>query len=79
MNKHSIEIFGWYGVVAILVAYALNVLAIVDSTAPLFLWLNATGSAGIVLVSWRKRAYQPMTLNILWLLIAMIGLLQLLT
>ncbi len=65
--------------VAILAAYALNVFGRIDSTGQAFLWLNITGSAGIVAVSWRKRTYQPMILNIAWLLIAALGLFQLLT
>lgn len=79
MNKTIVEFFGWYGVVAILVAYGLNVFNIMDSVNPVFLWLNLTGSAGIVAVSWLKRTFQPMLLNIVWLIITAIGPVQLLT
>jgi len=79
LMKNIVQILGWYGVVAILSAYALNVFSLTNSSGALFLWLNLTGSAGIVVVSWHKRDFQPLVLNGIWLLIAGLGLIQLLT
>lgn len=79
MNKKISELVGWYGVAAILVAYSLNVFMIIAPTSQWFLWLNLTGSAGIVISSWRKRDFQPVILNMIWLAIAIVGLLQRLT
>lgn len=69
MNKF-IELFGWYGTIAIPVAYALLSFSILQPTDIAYQLLNGTGALGIVLVSFRKRAYQPGVLNIVWTLIA---------
>lgn len=75
--QKAIEIFGWYGTVAIIAAYGLVSFSLL---APTSIWhqiLNATGALGIVVVSFSKKAYQPGVLNIIWTFIAVIALLKL--
>ena len=72
--KKLIELYGWYGMVAIILAYALASFSVIKATDVTFQILNATGALGIVFVSFHKKAYQPGVLNILWTLIAVIAM-----
>lgn len=78
MKKTLLEVFGWYGTIAIVGAYFLNSFSILAASNPWYQVLNATGALGIVAVSWYKRAYQPMVLNIIWTVIGIVALVQLL-
>jgi hypothetical protein len=76
MNKNTfVEVMGWYGTLAIMSAFLqialafLSMLNLLSTKA-----LNATGAFGIVLVSYMKRAYQPMMLNIMWFMIGIVAL-----
>ena len=73
------EIVGWYGTVAIISAYALNSFNFMSATNPWYQILNGTGAVGIVLISLKKKAYQPATLNAIWTVIAIIGLIQIMS
>jgi len=75
--KKFLEIFGWYGTVAIVGAYALVSFSIIQSNSALYQLLNLTGAIGIVAISLAKKAYQPATLNIIWAVIAAIALIKL--
>ncbi len=72
------EIIGWYGVIAILLAYALNSFTVLTAKSAPYQLLNLTGAIGIVLISLRKKAYQPATLNLIWMIIAIIALFKIL-
>ncbi|MDD5251065.1 MAG: phosphatase PAP2 family protein [Patescibacteria group bacterium] len=65
------EAVGWYGAAALLTAYALVSLRVVDPSSALNVFLNVSGATGIVVVSWRKHAYQPAVANIVWALVAL--------
>lgn len=69
-----IELFGWYGMAAILFAYALVSFSVVPATSPIYQILNITGSLGIITVSFHKKDYQPGILNIIWILIALVAM-----
>lgn len=69
--KPLIEIFGWYGMSAIILAYALISFGVLQPTSLSFQLLNATGALGIVVISFYKKAYQPCVLNIIWTVIAL--------
>jgi hypothetical protein len=71
--RRLVEFYGWYGMVAIIVAYALASFSIIDATGLIFQILNGTGALGMVLISFKKKAYQPGALNILWTLIAVLA------
>jgi len=67
------ELVGWYGVIAILVAYAGNMFGWIDVHHWAYLTLNITGSIGIGIDAWQQKNWQPVVLNIVWILIAVIG------
>jgi hypothetical protein len=75
-NNLAVEIVGWYGAVAILVAYALINFGVIQTTSLIYIMLNLTGSLGIVLNAFTKKSYPPAALNLIWMLIAMFGLIQ---
>lgn len=69
------EIAGWYGVIAILLAYGLLSFQVITSG----LWyqlLNATGAAAIVIDALDDKNWQPAVLNIVWAAIAVFSLLR---
>ena len=76
--KKIIELFGWYGVIAIVLAYALVSFSILKSTDLAYQLLNITGAMGIIVDSFYKRDYQPVILNIIWMLIALAVILKIL-
>jgi hypothetical protein len=68
------EIIGWYGTVAIISAYALTSFGVLESQSAIYQVLNLTGAIGIVVVSLRKKAFQPAVLNIIWGVVALVAL-----
>ena len=77
MRARSIEVLGWIGAGFLVVAYAMLSLGLLLSTDSLYQGLNAFGAAGIIVVSWYKRAYQPMLVNVVWLFVALMVLARL--
>ena len=78
MKKNIIEIFGWYGIIAIVLAYALVSFSFLSVNSIWYQLLNGTGAIGMVVVSLYKKAYQPGILNIIWTLIALIAIINIL-
>jgi len=76
MKTKLIELFGWYGTVAIVLAYILVSFSVLNATNIWYQILNGTGALGIVLVSFHKRNYQPGVLNIIWTIIAIIAIVR---
>ena len=72
------EVIGWYGTVAIVLAYGLVSFGYVEGTNLWYQILNGTGALGIVYISFLKKAYQPGVLNIIWALIAAVAILSIL-
>lgn len=78
MNSRVSEIVGWYGTVAILGAYALSSFNIISPQTFLYQILNVTGAVAIIVISLRKKTYQPAVLNIIWAAIGLVVLLKIL-
>jgi len=76
--KTCIEIFGWYGAIAIVTAYALVSFSVVTPTDLAYQVLNGTGALGIVADAFYKKDYQPGVLNLVWLVIALIAIMKIL-
>ena len=74
--KHFEEIIGWYGTVAIVSAYALLSFGAMASNSIIYQLLNATGALGILYISFKKKAYQPGILNIIWTVIAIAAIIK---
>lgn len=68
------QIIGWYGVMAIVVAFALLNFGVLDTDSLAYQLLNITGSISIIIEASSKKDYQPVVLNIVWLLVATYGL-----
>lgn len=73
-----IEIIGWCGTIAIVLAYVLSSFSVFSSNNIFYQILNGTGALGIVLVSFRKKTYQPAVLNTIWLIIAVAAIVNIL-
>lgn len=71
-----LEAFGWYGMAGVLLAYALISWHVVDSFNIWYQILNLTAAAGVCAISFYKKAYQPAVLNLIWFVIAAVGLVQ---
>lgn len=77
-KKTLIEIVGWYGAFAILLAYALVSFKVIPISSYPYQLLNLTGAAGIAIISIGKKAKQPAFLNVTWVIIASIAIIGLL-
>ncbi|MBI5530011.1 MAG: hypothetical protein HY918_00735 [Candidatus Doudnabacteria bacterium] len=69
MRNKYIQVFGWYGVVAILGAYFLVSFSYLVPGGLPYQLLNFTGSLGIAMAAYSKKDRQPLWLNIIWMLI----------
>lgn len=78
MNKTLANVLGWYGTIAILLAYFLVSFSILDAHSIWFQILNGTGAVGIVIISLNRKAYQPAVLNIVWTVIALTAIINIL-
>lgn len=78
MTKLLVEIVGWYGAIAIMLAYGLVSFGILDAKTVTYQLLNVTGAVGIVVVSMTKNAYQPAALNVVWTVIGVVALMGIL-
>ena len=76
MKKYLGEIVGWYGAIAIVIAYALVSFSILTPTSVIFQLLNLTGGLGIIVNSFLHKAYPPAILNTIWSIIAIIAILK---
>ncbi len=74
MKKAIVEIWGWYGAGALLLAFTLSSFGIVSSGNVWYQLLNLTGASGIVAVSIFNKAYPPAVLNAIWALVACVAL-----
>ena len=76
MKQKTVSFLGWYGVLAILAAYALLSFSVIGPHTFFYQFLNLTGAAGLVVEACSKKDYQPVVLNLVWLLVAGVAILQ---
>jgi len=74
MKQLFTGLFGWYGAMAITLAYVLVSFSFLSAGSIQYQLLNGTGAIGIVIVSLHKKAYQPAVLNFIWAIIALYAL-----
>jgi hypothetical protein len=74
MRKKLVQILGWYGVTAILVAYFANSFELLNLHGGAYQWLNLTGAAGLMIETAVKRDRPPLLLNAVWFFIAAFSL-----
>ena len=68
------EALGWIGVILVLLAYGLTTFDVVSGNSRLFMGLNLVGAVGIAIDAWEDKNIQPVALNIVWGVIAVIGI-----
>lgn len=79
MDKNLLqEIVGWYGTVILLLAYALVSFNVLSSSSLMFQAMNASGALAIVYPCLKKKDYQPVVLNMVWGLVALVALVRIL-
>lgn len=74
MKEKVTEFLGWYGIVAILSAYTLISVGYFTSGSFWFQFLNLTGAIGVVVDAWQDRNIQPVVLNMIWAVVAAVGI-----
>lgn len=80
MHRNTlIEAIGWYGVVALLLAFALVSFDVLRSSSIWYQLLNLTGAAAIALDAFNQKNYQPGVLNVIWGIVALIALVRIFT
>lgn len=65
--KVLIEVIGWAGAGMVLLAYGLMMTRRLAATSAGYRWLNAAGSAGLIVNSAWNGAFPGMFLNVVWL------------
>jgi len=76
--KHKAENYlGWYGVLAILLAYLLLSLNVIAAKSFAYQLLNLTGALGIIIEATSKKDIQPAVLNVIRAVIAAAAILRL--
>jgi len=78
MKNKITEVLGWYGVIAIIGAYALLSFNIITSSSLWYQVLNLTGAIGIVIDALDDKNTQPAVLNIIWAIIAIVAITKIL-
>ena len=76
MKKLFAEIAGWYGVIAILLAYALVSFSALSSESIIFQILNLSGAIGLVVINLEKKVNQSIAINSIWAIIALLALVR---
>lgn len=72
------EIVGWYGISAILLAYALVSFELIPASGIAFQFLNLTGAIGVIIIALHKNVMQSVVLNIFWAGVAVVAILRML-
>ena len=75
-SNKIVDIVGWIGVIEILVAYALLNFNIFNAQNLIYQILNLTGSCAILFEAYKKKDYEPVILNLVWAIIAIIVILR---
>lgn len=74
MTISKTDLAGWYGAIAIVLAYTLTSFHSIAAGGWIYLLLNLTGSVGLLWISLIKRVWQNVSINAVWLVVAAVGL-----
>ena len=69
-----VEYCGWYGTVAIVLAYALSSFEVLTTKSAVYQALNLTGALGVAWICFHRRTWQAFWLEAVWAAIAAIAL-----
>lgn len=75
-NNQLYELLGWIGVVFVLGSYFLLAAGIIDGNSWIYHALVLAGSVFIVIISTIKRVFQPVVLNAVLAVFALIALIR---
>lgn len=70
------EFLGWYGMIALIVAYFLVSFSWIEADGIIFQILNLTGGAGLLIVAASKGVLQSVILNLFWAVIGIIAIVR---
>jgi hypothetical protein len=70
------DIIGWIGVLFIVIAYTLTTFGFIDAKDMAYGTLNFVGALGIIVSSYAKKDLQPVILNVIWLIVATVGIVR---
>lgn len=70
------NILGWYGVLAVLVAYGLLSFKVLQANSLPYQLLNLSGALGIIVETAAKKDAQPLALNLIWAVVAAIAIIR---
>jgi hypothetical protein len=73
-NSLTIDVFGWSGVAALLIAYGLVSTKKLEGDSTIYQLLNLAGSALLIINSFYYGAYPSVGVNIAWVGIAVFAL-----
>jgi len=75
-QQRIIQRMGWYGVVAIVTAYALASFGVLHPRDLEYQLLNASGALAMVLEASHRKDWPPVVLNLIWITIAIISIVR---
>lgn len=70
------EFSGWYGMIALIIAYFLVSFSWITADGLVFQLLNLTGGIGLLIVAASKRVLQSVILNFFWAIIGIIAIVR---
>jgi hypothetical protein len=70
------EAAGWYGMIALIVAYGLVSFSVIKGDGIEYQLLNLTGGLGLIVVAASKHVVQSVLLNIFWAAIGIIAIVR---
>lgn len=75
-QRPMLAVVGWIGVCSVLLGYGLNTFGVIRSDHPLYFALNLLGAVALFVEAYLHHDIPPLLLNVIWGLIAAVGLLK---
>lgn len=72
------DICGWYGMTALITAYALVSFGIIPGQGLAYQLLNMSGAIGLTVIALAKNVPQSVLLNVFWMIIGFVAIWKLL-
>lgn len=72
------ETLGWIGSVAILASYGFLSTGVISGDSSIYYALSGLGAFGLAIVTYRHRAFQSFIVNVLFTVLAIVGLVRIL-
>lgn len=76
MKNIFIEITGWVGAILLLTGFALTSYGVLAGTSMEYQLINLAGSLTLAYYTYMKKAYPNTVLNIIWVLISVIAIIN---